>query len=245
VLFSKEVAEVKYFKLVIVSVWMMLFGRKGKLKELTNKTVMTQENYLSAETCEKIKGIIDTLVDDAGNRRLWKDSLSSDNRILGFENDIGSLIDEFHIDHWIRAIDEYTGKRTRSWFLMANKLLPRNNNLGSGGGMHRDSAYSHQVKCIWYLSDVGTNNGPFCYVPDSNRSILKTANKYPIGQTRFEHMHDDIVEVVAHQGALVIADTRCIHGGKPIKSGCRYAITLYTSSDVHDKEKRIVNPDAV
>src|SRR3546814_14658032 len=38
----------------------------------------------------------------------------------------------------------YVGRSTKSWLLMANRLLPKDGNLGSGGGLHRDSPFSHQ-----------------------------------------------------------------------------------------------------
>lgn len=112
---------------------------------------------------------------------------------------------------------------------MANRVVTKPQNLGSGGGLHRDSPFSHQVKCIWYLSDVTPLTGPFRYLPGTHKDLLSQRSDYPIGKMRFERVHGEMVEVHAPAGSLLICDTKCIHGGKPIQEGVRYALTLYTS----------------
>lgn len=234
-----------YVKLFLVYLWMLLVGSRGILRELKEKTVLIKKGEISTKDCEVIRDKIDEILDGDGNGRIWRDERKSDERILGFEKDIGDLNETLKIEHWIKCIDQYTGTKTRSWFLMANRVTHREDNLGSGGGMHRDSAYSHQVKCIWYLSDVKTENGPFCYVEKTNATIFKARKKYPVGRTRFEEVDDTLTEVLSMAGSLVIADTRCVHGGKPIAKGRRYAVTLYTSPDKNDKERRVVKIDGL
>ena len=46
---------------------------------------------------------------------------------------------------------------------MANKLIYKKGNLGSGGGWHRDTFFKKQLKFIIYLSDVGEKNGELFY----------------------------------------------------------------------------------
>lgn len=231
---------ISYIKLFLGYVWMQLIGSRGVLKVLKEKTVVVRKGEIEYGVCEALRNKIDEILDGAGNGRVWRDEKSSDERVLGFEKDIGGLIECFNIDYWIKGIDEYTGRTTKSWFLMANRVTPRDHNLGSGGGMHRDSAFSHQVKCIWYLSDVKTDNGPFCYIDKTNVTVFKDRKRYPVGITRFKRIEGVPIEVLSTAGSLVVADTRCIHGGKPIISGKRYAVTLYTSTNKNDKEKRVV-----
>ena len=147
----------------------------------------------------------------------------------------------------MKAIDAYLGTRTRSWFLMANRVVPKPGNLGSGGGLHRDSAYSHQVKCIWYLCDVASGNGPFRYIPGSHRSAFADRRHYPLGENRVAAAERPLAEVTAKAGSLLVADTKCIHGGKPIERGARYALTLYTYKSI-EKSRSVfrelgINPD--
>lgn len=217
-----------YAKTLASSVWMHIYGGRGEFRDLKYKTAMVIPDALSKKVCRELVEKIDTIVDDPVHPRVWRDNVASDSRILGFEHEIGELIRHFEVERYIEAVDAYTGRKTRSWFLMANRVVPKENNLGSGGGMHRDSPFSHQVKCIWYLGDVTGESGPFQYVPGTNFNLIKTRNLYPLGKSRFEKMGDKPVEVHAKAGSLLVCDTKCIHGGKPIQRKARYAVTLYT-----------------
>ena len=52
----------------------------------------------------------------------------------------------------------------------ANKVKYNKNNLGSGGGWHRDD-FNFQFKAILYLNDVSMDNGPFQLIENSNGLI--------------------------------------------------------------------------
>lgn len=217
-----------YAKAVASWIWMRVFGGRGEYSVLKNKTAMVIADVLPQQVCRDLVEKIDTIVDDPSHPRVWRDDVASDSRILGFEHEMGELIRFFDVERRIRAVDAYTGRKTRSWFLMANRVVPKENNLGSGGGMHRDSPFSHQVKCIWYLVDVTDENGPFQYVPGTNFNLIKTRDLYPLGQSRFDNVENELIEVHAKAGSLLVCDTKCIHGGKPIQNKARYAVTLYT-----------------
>lgn len=217
-----------YAKTAAILGWMTLVGGKGEFKDLKQKTAMVLENEIPRDVCEDICKRIDAMASQEADDRVWSDSIGSDTRILAFEGVIPEYLQYLKIPERIRAIDDYLGTKTRSWFLMANRVLPKPGNLGSGGGLHRDSPYSHQVKCIWYLSDVAKENGPFQFVPGSHYSVFGDRHKYPLGKYRFESVQDELVAVTAPAGSLLVADVKCIHAGKPIESGSRYALTLYT-----------------
>jgi len=226
------VASIKNIvKNIAMYAWIKIFGGQGKFKNLLTQTAMLQENALSPDVCKQLIMCIDKILEQKKHLRVWKDNTGSDCRIFGFEHEIGSLISQFKITSKIEEIDKYTGRKTKSWFLMANKVLPKNANLGSGGGLHRDSPFFHQVKCIWYLNDVGEDNGPFRYLHGSNKNLYQTRGEFPLGQTRFTTTDRKFEEVHAKSGTLLVCDTKCIHGGKPIASGVRYAVTLYTLPD--------------
>lgn len=210
------------------SAWMFSFGARGELRELKDKTAVILPDILEQDACREMIKRIDAIAEDAHHPRVWRDDVGSDTRILGFEHIIPEFMDQFDVERRIEAVDAYTGRSTKSWFLMANRVLPKEKNLGSGGGLHRDSPFSHQIKCIWYLSDVTTENGPFQYIPDTHFNIMSTRDAYPLGQSRFDTVQHDLVEATAKAGSLLICDTKCIHGGKPIEKSARYAVTLYT-----------------
>ena len=221
-------SAISYAKTVAVLGWMQLVGGKGDFSDLKKETAMVFENQIPRDVCVDIRCRIDEMADKEDDDRVWRDAIGSDTRILAFESLIPEYIHYLKIQERIRAIDDYLGSKTRSWFLMANRVLPKLGNLGSGGGLHRDSPFSHQVKCIWYLSDVTAENGPFQYVPGSNFSVLGDRHKYPLGKYRFGSIQDTPVDVLAPAGSLLVADVKAIHAGKPIESGARYALTLYT-----------------
>lgn len=219
---------VNYAKTLAGYVWMRAFGTRGEFRNLKDKTAVVLPGALPKEACKELIARIDAAAEDDTHPRVWRDDVASDTRVLGFEQDIPDFLSHFEVERRIAAVDSYTGRKTKAWFLMANRVVPKENNLGSGGGLHRDSPFSHQVKCIWYLADVTTENGPFQYIPDTHFNLMKTRADYPLGKSRFDNVAHDLVEVTAEAGSLLICDTKCIHGGKPIKSGARYAVTLYT-----------------
>lgn len=161
--------------------------------------------------------------------RVWRDQVGSDSRNKGFEQDIGDLVEHFKIERRIKAIDEYLGRPVKSWFLMANRVVPVENNLGSGGGLHRDSQFSHQVKCIWYMNDVNAENVPFEFVPGSHFNEVSVRDTYSLGEYRFDSVRrgHELVEADASAGTMLVCDTKCIHSGKPIEKGVGYVVMLY------------------
>lgn len=238
-------SKLNILKAVLAQLRLKLLGGKGEFAELQEKTALIFENTLPNHVCEKLVKKIDNIVDDRLHGRVWRDQVGSDVRILGFENEIIDFIDFFDVKKQIKAVEEYTGQKVKSWFLMANRVVHRDGNLGSGGGMHRDSPFSNQVKCIWYLNDVTEENGPFQYIPNSHVNQLKLRGVYSLGETRFPTIKENLVEVTAKMGTLLVCDTKCIHGGKSIIRGVRYAVTLYTlpQSDGVEKVFRKSNVD--
>lgn len=208
-----------------------IFGNRGGFKFLKDNTAQVFPNVIDPDLCAALRSVIDETIDKNEIGRIWHDAVGSDTRILQFERDIPKLVENFDIEGCISNIDAFLGIRTKSWMLMANRLIPKSGNIGSGGGYHRDSPFSHQIKCIWYLDDVTTKNGPFSYIDGTNRDLIGQRSTYPLGQYRFDNISDNITEVTAPAGSLLVCDTRCIHGGRPILKGSRYAVTLYTFPD--------------
>jgi hypothetical protein len=206
-----------------------IFGSKGKFCTLKNNTAIVSTETISKEKCAMLREKIDELIAISSNlTRIQSDDLGSDIRIWEFENHIQEKKDLFNIDENIENISNYLGLRYTSWTLMANKVSVEPENKGSGGGWHRDSPFSHQLKLIWYLSDVSTENGPFEYVPGTNVTKNKINREFPIGSYRYAQMPYPSIKVTGSSGDLLICDTKCIHRGMPIRAGIRYAVTLYT-----------------
>lgn len=223
---------VNFLKAMGVSAYMNVRGNAGAFRFLDRDTARIFENNLPRDVCDALRTRIEDVLAADSNGRIWRDPVGSDSRIWQFERDIPDLISYIDVAGCIEGIDRYLGRTTRSWLMMANRVQAKEGNRGSGGGLHRDSPFWHQVKCIWYLSDVGEENGPFQYVAGTNRDLIGNLHKYPLGVYRFDDVADALTSATAPAGSLLVCDTRCIHGGKPIVSGARYAITLYTFYDL-------------
>lgn len=127
-------------------------------------------------------------------------------------------------------------------FVLYGKIKSDKNNLGSGGGWHRDSPFTHQFKVIVYLSDVGSNNGPFMYLQNSHKyKFLKKVSHLlskSLSEDRFTEEEINLienkipelkrVEFPGKEGTAIMVNTRGLHSGKIIEENSREAITLYT-----------------
>lgn len=227
-------------------------------KALDREGLYIIKNYFSVEQCNAIKERIDGLwaakgteetkaihdacldttmnkqgVMQADGYKLWIDRHYSDHRIVGAEK-IHPLIEQFHSDEKCLNIGEYhLGVKLHLQFTMANKVVYRQENLGSGGGWHRDNIYSRGFKSLVYLSDVTTADGPFSYIPKSHHIFnhlfkVNKPERYQFENSEIEKLAKTQVEVTASAGSLVLFDTNILHRGKPVGEGhSRYALTNY------------------
>lgn len=216
-------------KTILAEKFIELFGRRGRNRDVYAATAMVEHNAIPEAICDLLKTRIDELIADGECHHVWCDSVGADVRIYRFERYISAeLLSYFHIEESLKSIKDYLGIGAPYWFLMANRISAVPGNLGSGGGLHRDSPYSHQLKHIWYLTNVGPDNGPFTYLPGSHRNLFRVRNVFPLGQTRYASAPAELCAVTAPKGSRLVCDTKCIHGGAPIREGKRYAVTLYS-----------------
>ena len=229
---------INILKLSAIEFVFNFFGSRGALKNLKTQTVSINQNILSNQCCESLREKIDELIEN-DCPDIWSDSKGSDIRIWQFEKYLPDLKELLRIDKKILAIESYLGQRVEDWMIMANRLDHVEKNEGSGGGVHRDSAFSHQIKYIWYLSDVKGESGPFSYLPNSNTYSFEYVFSNDFGKTRLQKNKYNLSQVLGAQGTEIICDTRAIHGGKPIEFGRRYAATLYTFTKKGHKNKML------
>jgi len=103
--------------------------------------------------------------------------------------------------------------------------------IDSGGGWHVDSKIDAQFKSFMYLTDVGTDNGPFIFIRKS-KSLAEDLPMYSnnrISQKTIDEIFDpnDIIEITGKAGTCILADSTYVHRGKQIQSGSRYTYTTY------------------
>ena len=192
--------------------------------------------YFSQKDCFKIqkemKYKFNTL-----KKRIKLDKKKSDHRLWASEKYIKSVV-KFNRDKFIKKIsEEFMQTKMSVLCTLANKVIYKRNNLGSGGGWHRDN-YNPEFKAILYLSDVKKNNGPFQFIENSHkvRSIFKDSLKlskyYP--DTTYKNSdinkvskNKKIITIIGKPGTLLLLNTRMIHRGMPIKEDSRFALTNY------------------
>ena len=94
---------------------------------------------------------------------------------------------------------------------------------------HIDPNSAKFLKCFFYLNDVDENGGPFCYIRGSHKKrFFGHTKKYrwTLEEMLTKYKKEDIVNIIANVGDLIIADTNGFHRGNPITSNDRYMLTL-------------------
>jgi|AntRauTorckE5430_2_1112549.scaffolds.fasta_scaffold00740_4 hypothetical protein len=209
-------------------------------KTLRETGYVLLEGYFSEEQCEMTRQEIDKILIDKKDF-VQTDKHDSDHRLFGANNASKFLDDLFWSDDFLVSVrncfyehDNIVGST------MAARMDARIENLGSGGGWHRDMVFGRQVKSIAYFSDVTPENGPFQFLDNSHKdsSILETISRCDIAafQNRFTAAEiDKIIQLGGYDlltfagkaGTLMLVDTTSIHRGMPIQHGSRYALTNY------------------
>lgn len=80
------------------------------------------------------------------------------------------------------------------------------------------------VKFFVYLTDVGPENGPHCYIRGSHKrkpaALLKDA-RLTDDEIRLHYDQSDCLELTGTTGTMLAVDTRGLHKGKPLTEGDR------------------------
>lgn len=210
------------------------------LTELKLKGIVVLTDYYKPEYCDIIIKEIDEMISNDYITKIY-DEVKSDSRIFASHLHSESIM-KFHNDPFLKKIGEaYTKNELVNSHTLGARLEAKENNLGSGGGWHRDSVYQVQYKSIAYLTDVKESNGPFEYIKGSQKksSVLKSIqkNNFKAHHNRFTEEEVDLFMnsnpelkkelYTAKKGSVILVDTSGIHRGMPIKEGKRYALTNY------------------
>lgn len=210
---------------------------ESDIHRLKQDGIFVIPNFISKEMCESLRDNIDQILKNSD--RVWTDEHNSDSRIYSIEL-ISKIFNFFKDDEYIKEIASYyTGRSGVEKTILGAKLIYQTNNLGSGGGWHRDSPHSTQFKAILYLSNVTNKNGPFEYIIGSHKpfsllietlgGVVKPSQyRYSEREVKSFRAYKNMVKkLVASEGTLILVDVHGIHRGAPIEEGERYALTLY------------------
>jgi hypothetical protein len=105
---------------------------------------------------------------------------------------------------------------------------------------HQDKEFIRFVKVFIYLTDVGLEQGPHCYVEGSFRDYeqkIPQGYKFSdrISDTRIESWYgkERIRTFTAKQGTVLLEDTNGFHKGLPVISGHRLMLQLEYASSLY------------
>jgi hypothetical protein len=138
----------------------------------------------------------------------------------------------------LEIIATYFGMWPRLHAIGAWLNFPTVNEAKNAQLWHRDPEDLKLIKVFIYLNDVGTENGPFCYIPRSH-PFSRGAGKVPFhkdekrildGEMITVFPQDCWVECTGPANTMIIADTVGFHRGGKVQKGKRLLITFtYTS----------------
>lgn len=205
---------------------------KNVITELDKNGILIIRNFLKSP--KYYIGKIEYLID---HPKCWKDQAGSDHRLNGIDKVDKDFAKIFDNDFLNEIYSNYIGEINES-YVMANKVIYKDNNLGSGQGWHKDNI-ARQLKFMIYLNDVNSENGPFQYLLKSHTLNKKIKidikeNKFSKNSNRISNIKPyldkfQLFEAKANAGDLIIFDSSGVHRGKPIQKGERFALTLYSN----------------
>jgi hypothetical protein len=223
------------------------------IKKIECDSFYYRKKFISDGICKKIIINIDNLLQSKEKNQyiFWSDKENCDNRIFDFHR-YCEFTKEISNNFFIHEIAKLvTGRNKYEFKVMANRLIFKKNNKGSGGGWHKDSPFSTQFKAFIYLTDVDENNGPL-EIMSGSHSVKHIEDVYKknilnINAHRFEdNMISEYNRIFsskktffAKAGDLILANTKAIHRGKPILNGTRYMLTFYFADPVFKKNSFI------
>jgi len=183
--------------------------------------------------------------EELNNKQIFSTKKNDDIRMFGFEKGLDKNITNFFFDMDNKASIKFFKKKPLYQTLMVNKTFKPSEKklaLGSGGGWHRDSYLKRQLKTIFYLTKVNTENGPFTYLEPK----LKIFSRFYPMKTRLSPNADKQLNFCSSKisitsekpglGFSIISNY--IHRGIPLISGVRYALTVYS---VFEKKNELLD----
>tara|TARA_B100001059_G_scaffold95104_1_gene94334 strand:+ start:24954 stop:25703 length:750 start_codon:yes stop_codon:yes gene_type:complete len=225
--------------------------RDNYLNELKREGIVVIENFLTKSKCNHIIGQIEDFSIKEKVIEEKDEGLGGDIRIFGFEKFSDEVLKFSKNNVLKKMVSDYSNLNLETKSTLAGKVIYENDKqTNSGGDWHRD-AELQELKAMLYLSDVNSENGPFCFIKGSKdfdferrnkkytffRKILFAIKGLPSKPPRYKNSLiiknsetvKKIIKVTGKAGTLVVFDGSYIHRGDVIRSGTRYSITNYYS----------------
>jgi len=200
-----------------------------------------RKKFLTKDETDSLKAAFEIYIETEGSK-IWADESSSDVRVFHAEQRIPAFKDLY--GQMVEYYRESSGYYPDYSFLMVNKVVVKEGNLGSGGGWHRDSWRKHN-KVFVFLTDVSTKSGPLEYANKSygflSRVLHFISGRRSLRKSDISFVDGKIEPICVDAGEGFYLDTTCLHRGRPIQEGCRVAATLYAFKQDKDKLRKTIN----
>ncbi|SUX29964.1 phytanoyl-CoA dioxygenase family protein [Chromobacterium vaccinii] len=154
-----------------------------------------------------------------------------------------SLLTSLAFDPYIiSVVSKYLGcspihVQTNAWFSFPGMSTERN--LSSNAQMfHQDKEFIKFIKVFVYLSDVGEEQGPHCYIEGSHldelhRKGIDLSCRVEDKDIKKFYSVNRIKMRTGHAGQIIFGDTSCVHKGSQVKNGYRLMLQLEYASSLY------------
>jgi len=215
-------------------------------KELKEKGIFIPDFKIDNKICYNI---ISNLEDkyfnpfDSNNRILGKKFLGKNVRYnnsstfwIENQNDIASIkeVQDIAMDPFLlKIVQNYLGCKpilcqTNLWYSCVNKSPERTQQF------HQDYDDINFLKIFIYLTKVGHNNGPHCYIQKSLNNMIVPPGYSPstrlTDKFAIDNYKDNIKILTGDIGTIIIENTNGFHRGMPVLDGTRLILQLQYAS---------------
>lgn len=221
------------------------------IEEVDKKGFHVVENFFSKEELEGLKletNKIDEAIDNGSfpqnTNSYFKKNVSS-TRVFHVE-EVSKKINEIYAKNklFTLLIDTYYGVKDNYIWSMYQKTVFNptvDQSMLYGGGWHIDT-FRRSLKIFIYLDDVSIEQGPFTYLPSSNKldklklkylkkSFIEGNNNYERYLTKRDFMdlkvYEDALPLTAKAGTVIFAETRGWHTAGLLSGGERKVLVNY------------------
>ena len=175
---------------------------------------------------------------DNGAYLRFRDNVAYDEgvrRLYHVDKEIPELAEHRFDPQIMRLVAGYYGRQYHTAVLMYQFNTRSNANTR----YHHVDAFSKEFKSFLYLDDVDDGNGPFAYIPGTQRSHLKRIVKQlKQGSNATGFSPDELsrtigreVRLTGEAGTLILADVRGFHRGTPQLDRSRSVLVNYFYAD--------------
>jgi ectoine hydroxylase-related dioxygenase (phytanoyl-CoA dioxygenase family) len=220
------------------------------LQELRKEGIAVLPGFLDAEAVSAMKGAIDRAIaaDEyyyaAGKFAFQEPSknISEIGRLNVIDPTIHSpAFIKFALNDFIRrVVNAYLGVDSLLAGIAAYRTRPTTVHPKGAFHWHYDNAYL-QVKAIAYLTDVGEEDGPFAYIPNSWKRRLVSATYEETRVADKDVPEGTYVNCVAKAGTVLLVDTQIIHRATPNLRGNRDVVSIIYDAATSIRQQAFYN----